>query len=92
MVNQNGCKMSVLKLLLWLTLSGFAVAIGSLVHGALALGVPYQEPTPAQAAAERVSVAISDLAMGGGIVMTLVGLIGMAFIGVGRLVKLKSGS
>jgi hypothetical protein len=84
--------MSAMKFLLWLTLSGFAVAIVGLVHGALAVGVPYQDPTPAQAAAERVSVAISDLAMGSGIVMTLVGLVGMAFIGVGRLVKLKAGS
>jgi hypothetical protein len=84
--------MSAMKLMLWLMLSGFAVAIGGIVYGVLAVGVPYQDPTPAQAAAERGSVAISGWAMGGGTVMMLVGLVGMAFIGVSRLVKLKSGS
>ena len=84
--------MSAMKLLLWLMLSGFAVAIGGLVYGVLAVGVPYQDPTPAQAAAERVSVAISGWAMGSGTVMILVGLVGMAFIGASRLWKFKSGS
>ena len=84
--------MSAMKLLLWLMLSGFAVAIGGLVYGVLAVGVPYQDPAPAQAAAERVSVAISGWAMGGGTVMILVGLVGMAFIGASRLWKFKSGS
>jgi len=84
--------MSTMKLLLSLTLVGVAVAIGGLVHGGLAVGVPYQDPTPAQAAAARVSVAISDLAMGGGIAMTLVGLVGMALIGASRLVNLKASS
>lgn len=84
--------MSAMKLFLGLTLSGFAVAIGGLVYGVLAVGVPYQDPTPAQAAAERVSDAITGWAMGGGTVMMLVGLVGMAFIGASRLVKLKSGS
>lgn len=79
--------MSAKKLMLWLTLSGFAVAIGGLLYGVLAVGVPYQDPTPAQAAAERVSVAISGWAMICGTVMTLFGLIGMALIGTSRLVK-----
>jgi hypothetical protein len=79
--------MSAMKLMLWLSLSGFAVAIGGLAYGVLAVGVPYQDPTPSQAAAERVSVAISGWAMSCGTVMTLVGLIGMAFNGARRLVK-----
>jgi hypothetical protein len=79
--------MSAMKLFLGLTLSGVAVAIGGLVYGVLAVGVPYQDPTPAQAAAERVSAAISGWAMGGGTVMTLVGLVGMVVIGTSRLVK-----
>ena len=79
--------MSAMRLLLAVTLSGFAAAIGGLVYGVLAVGVPYPDPTPAQAASERASVAISGWAMGGGMFMTLVGLIGIAFIGVSRLVK-----
>lgn len=79
--------MSAMKFLLWLTLSGFAVAIGGIVYGVLAVGVPYQDPTPAQAAAERVSVAISGWAMGGGAVMTLVSLVGMVVVRASRLVK-----
>lgn len=79
--------MSAKKLMLWLTLAGFAVAIGGLLYGVLAVGVPYQDPTPAQAATERVSVTISGWAMICGTVMTLFGLIGMALIGASRLVK-----
>jgi hypothetical protein len=79
--------MSAMKLLLVLTLSGFVAAIGGLVYGVLAVGVPCQDPTPAQAAAERASAAISGWAMGGGTVMTLAGLVGIAFVGASRLVK-----
>lgn len=79
--------MSAMKLLLRLTLSGCAVAIGGLVYGVLAVGVPYQDPIPAQAAAERRSVALSDLAIGGGAGMMVVGLVGMASIGASRSVK-----
>lgn len=79
--------MSAVKVLLWVTLSGFVVAIGGFVYGVLAAGVPYPDPTPAQAAAERISVAISGWAMGGGMVVTLVGLVGMVVVGASRLVK-----
>ena len=76
-----------MKTLLALTLFGFVVAIGGLLYGVVAVGVPYQDPTPAQAAAERASLAISGWAIGGGSVIAIVSLTGMAIIGTYRLVQ-----
>jgi len=42
------------------TVVGTVVAIGGLLYGVLTVGVPYPDPTPAQAAAERANLAISD--------------------------------
>lgn len=75
-----------LALLIW----GFVIAMCGLMYGVLAVGVPYQDPTPAQAAAERTSSAIVDWAMGGGTVMVLVGIVGVATIGIRRLVRRRS--
>jgi hypothetical protein len=82
--------MSAMKLLLATALLGFAMAIGGLLYGVLAVGVPYHDPTPAQAAAERASLSISGWAMGGGGVIALVSLAGTAIIGTSRLVKPRS--
>ena len=58
--------------------SGLAMAIAGFVYGVVAVGVPTQDPTPAQADAERFNLALSGwvMAVGGGV--TIAGIIGMA--------------
>ena len=79
--------MPAMKTLLALTLFGFVVAIGGLLYGVVAVGVPYQDPTPAQAAAERASFTISGWAIGGGSVIAIGSLTGMEIIGTNRLLQ-----
>jgi heme/copper-type cytochrome/quinol oxidase subunit 2 len=57
---------------------GLAMAIAGFVYGGVAVGVPAQDPTPAQAAAERFNLALSGWAMAIGGVVMVVGIIGMA--------------
>jgi len=49
-----------MTLLLALVISGFVIALGGLMYGVLAVGIPYPDPTPAQAAAEGGSSALLD--------------------------------
>jgi hypothetical protein len=56
--------------------AGLFVAAGGLLCGVLTVEVPYPDPTPAQAAAERSNVAVSSWMMLGGSVMLLAGLSG----------------
>lgn len=79
-----------MKFWLRLLLAGFVVTISGLVYGSIAVGVPSQDLNPADAAAERLSVAISSWAMGSGAVMTLVGLVGLGCIWASRLLQSKS--
>ena len=57
---------------------GLALAVAGFVYGVVAVGVPTQDPTPAQAAAERFNLALSGWAMtiGGGVMVA--GIVGMA--------------
>jgi hypothetical protein len=57
---------------------GLALAVAGFVYGVVAVGVPAQDPTPAQAAAERFNLALSGWAMAVGGVVMVVGIIGMA--------------
>ena len=57
---------------------GLATAIAGFVFGVVAVGVPTQDPTPAQAVAEKFNLALSGWAMAGGGVVTIAGIIGMA--------------
>jgi heme/copper-type cytochrome/quinol oxidase subunit 2 len=57
---------------------GLAMAIAGFVYGVVAVGVPAQDPTPAQAAAERFNLALSGWAMAVGGVVMVAGIIGMA--------------
>ena len=57
---------------------GLAMAIAGFLHGVMAVGVPAQDPTPAQAAAERFNLALSGWAMAVGGVLMLAGIIVMA--------------
>jgi hypothetical protein len=52
--------------------------------------VPYQDPTAVQAAAERINVAISGWAMGGGILMLLAAGGGLVMLGAVRLMRPRS--
>jgi len=70
--------------------AGFVIASGGLVYGVLTVGVPYQDATAAQAAAERTNVAISNWAMGGGILMLLAAGGGLLILGMGRLLRPRS--
>ena len=57
---------------------GLAMAIAGFVYGVVAVGVPAQDPTPAQAAAERFNLALSGWAMAVGGVVMVAGIVGMA--------------
>ena len=57
---------------------GLAMAIAGFVYGVVAVGVPAQDPTPAQAAAERFNLALSGWAMAIGGVVMVAGIVGMA--------------
>lgn len=57
---------------------GLAMAIAGFVYGVMAVGVPAQDPTPAQAAAERFNLALSGWALAVGGVVLVAGIIGMA--------------
>jgi heme/copper-type cytochrome/quinol oxidase subunit 2 len=57
---------------------GLAMAIAGFVYGVVAVGVPTQDPTPAQAEAERFNLALSSWAMAVGGVVMVAGIIGMA--------------
>ena len=57
---------------------GLAMAIAGFVYGVVAVGVPTQDPTPAQAAAERFNLALSGWAMTIGGVVMVAGIVGMA--------------
>jgi heme/copper-type cytochrome/quinol oxidase subunit 2 len=54
------------------------MAIAGFVYGVVAVGVPTQDPTPAQAAAERFNLALSGWAMAVGGAVMVAGIIGMA--------------
>lgn len=56
--------------------TGAALMVAGLLYGVLMVGVPYPDPTPAQAVAERSNVAISGWVMAGGSVVLLAGLAG----------------
>ena len=77
--------MTQMKWMLGIAASGLVIAAGGLIYGVLAVGVPHQNPTPAQAAAERMNVAVSGWAMAGGSLMLIAGLAGIAIIGTSRL-------
>jgi len=66
---------------------GLVIALAGVAYGALTVGVPYPDPTPAQAAAERAYLAISARAMGGGVILMLAGVGGLAMLGLGRLLS-----
>ena len=82
--------MSRMKMMLAIAGAGLVIAFGGLLHGVLTVGVPYQDPTAAQAAAERMNVAISDWAMGVGILMLLAAGGGLVILGLGRLLWPRS--
>ena len=63
---------------------GLAMAIAGFVYGVVAVGVPAQDPTPAQAAAERFNLALSGWAMAVGGAVMVVGIIGMAVVAARR--------
>ena len=72
------------------TVVGLFVAAVGLIYGVLMVGVPYPDPTPAQAVAERSSVAISGWMMSSGGGVFLVGVAGMGVVGVARLLWPRS--
>lgn len=57
---------------------GLAMAVAGFVYGVVAVGVPAQDPTPTQAAAERFNLALSGWAMAVGGAVMVAGIIGMA--------------
>ena len=57
---------------------GLAGGLAGVVYGVVAVGVPAQDPTPAQAAAERFNLALSGWAMAVGGVVMVAGIVGMA--------------
>lgn len=57
---------------------GLAMAVAGFVYGVVAVGVPAQDPTPAQAAAERFNLAFSGWTMAIGGVVMVAGIVGMA--------------
>ena len=57
---------------------GLAMAIAGFVYGVVAVGVPAQDPTPAQADAERFNLALSGWTMAIGGVVMFGGIVGMA--------------
>ena len=82
--------MSRMKMMLGIAGAGLVIALGGLVYGVVTVGVPYQDPTAAQAAAERMNFAISGWAMGGGILMLLAAGGGLVMLGAVRLMRPRS--
>ncbi len=72
------------------TVMGLFVAAAGLIYGVLMVGVPYQDPTPAQAVAERSNLAISSWMMASGSVVFLVGVAGTGVLGVTRFLWPRS--
>jgi hypothetical protein len=81
-----------MKVMLALAATGLAVAIGGILYGVVTVGVPYPDPTPAQAAAERANLAIVEWAMVGGGLLLLCGVVGMTIRVAGRLLWPAEGS
>jgi hypothetical protein len=57
---------------------GLALAIAGFVYGVVAVGVPTQDPTLAQAEAERFNLALSGWTMAVGGLVMVAGIVGMA--------------
>lgn len=74
-----------MKFLLTMVFFGFIIALGGLLFGVLTVGVPYQDPSPIQAAEERANLAISSWAMVGGTIFLSLGVSGIAILGICRL-------
>ena len=56
---------------------GLALAVAGFVYGVVAVGVPTQDPTPAQAESERFNLALSGWTMAVGGVVMVAGIVGM---------------
>lgn len=82
--------MSRMKMMLTIAGVGLVIASGGLAYGIFAVGVPYQDPTAAQAAAERANAAISGWTMGGGVLILLAGVGGSVILGLRRVVWPRS--
>ena len=78
--------MSRMKTMVAIAALGLVVASGGFLYGGFTIGVPYQDATPAQAAAERANMAITSRAMVGGVLMFLAGIGGAAILGLRRLI------
>ncbi len=57
---------------------GLALALAGFVYFVVAVGVPTQDPTPAQAEAERFNLALSGWTMAVGGLVMVAGIVGMA--------------
>lgn len=73
-----------MKIMSFIAAAGLATAIAGFVYGVVAVGVPTQDATPAQATAERRAMSLSGWAMAGGGAVTVVGLAGMAGMAMRR--------
>jgi hypothetical protein len=62
---------------------GLAMVIAGFVYGVVAVSVPAQDPTPAQADAERFNLALSGWTMAIGGVVMFAGIVGMAVAAAG---------
>lgn len=79
-----------MKTMLAIAGAGLVIALGGWAYGVVTVGVPLQDPTAAQAAAERANVATSAWVMGGGALTVLAGIVGIAILGLGRLGRPRS--
>jgi len=73
-----------MKFMVAMAVLGVVIAVCGLIYGVLAVGVPYQEPSAAQAAAEETYLTVFDWVMAGGGLMVVAGLVGAAIIGSSR--------
>lgn len=67
-----------------LTIAGLIITIGGFLYEAFTVGIPYPDPTPAQAAAQQRELAISDWISGIGIILFCLGGVPL---GVHRLIR-----
>jgi hypothetical protein len=73
-----------------LVLAGVMIFGVGLAYGAVTVGVPYQDPTPAQYAAEQINVAISAWAMGVGLCVFTLGLVMLFVLAALKLIRRRA--
>lgn len=61
--------------LIWISGIGILIFLAGIVYGTITVGIPYQDPTEAQQANERLHLSITDWIMFTGLTVFVIGLL-----------------